>query len=318
MYCRPFFCFFFCLLIWGFGALSALAGAPHQPPEPPSDYIRAVEIHIKDVFGRPLSGVRAALTPHWGRLATPAVPPSDRGGLIRFRLRPAAEEPGAGRLIRDRFITYRLAFNCCLTKPGYMTRCESVKDEQEFSGYADPLYQGMTGTPSRQPLVMAATLVGYEDYWPGLSNDNQKRVVEELLAAGKAKGFTLTPGSLSRTGDGAFHLGLSFNPMFDPAQYALADAAVILLREPVREALLAIRPAMNGFDGVNRFQVRVRARFQSPRSPQALPAERKYIFMFDGATAASWMNRFPGRASELGGVAASVNGAPLDLGAARP
>ena len=296
-----------CLTLWAaafVGPIPSAAADHDKPAQPPVRYIRWVEIEIRDLSGRPLPGVKAEVTPVWGRLENQQDLLSGAEGLIRFHIQPVIENPMAGLMIRDRFLLYHTAFNYRLVKQDHISLAGEVDDRQEFVSLADPLYQGADRTPAAKPLTLRVRLPAYRDYlakpltgqaW--LKNDPSrlKALIDALQGEGQRRGFILTPKSLGLSPQGLFSLGLEFQPLFDPSEMGLLAAGAVLLRNIVPACLAVIRgPARE----ITSFEFKILARFQSRTKPFALPVSRTFIFCFSSGAgpailAAGAEGRFP-------------------------
>ncbi|MDY6852600.1 MAG: hypothetical protein SV487_11085 [Thermodesulfobacteriota bacterium] len=297
----------FGLTLWAaafLGPIPSAAAGHGNPAQPPALYFRQIEIEVQDLSGRPLSGVKAEVTPGWGSLEDQRDLLSNAEGLIRFHIQPVIEAPMAGLRIRDRFLLYHTAFKYRLMKQEHIAWAGEIDDRQEFAGLADPLYQGADRTPAAKPLTIRVRLPAYRDYlakplagqaW--LKNDPSrlKALIDALQDEGRKRGFILTPKSLGLSPQGLFSLGLEFQPLFDPSEMGLLAAGAVLLRDIVPACLAVIsEPAGE----ITSFEFKILARFQYRSKPFALPVGRTFVFCFSSATvpailAAGAEGRFP-------------------------
>lgn len=284
----------FCLTLWAaafLGPIPSAAAGHGNPAQPPVRYFRQIEIEVQDLSGRPLSGVKAEVTPVWGSLKNQRDLLSGAEGLIRFYIRPVIENPMTGLRIRDRFLIYHTAFKYRLVKQEHIIRTGEIDDRQEFVSLADPLYQGADRAPTAKPLTIRVRLPAYRDYlakslagqaW--LKNDPSrlKALIDALRNEGQKRGFILTPKSFDLSPQGLFSLGLEFQPLFDPSEMGLLAAGAVLLRDIVPACLAVISgPAGE----ITNFEFKILARFQYRTKPFALPVSRTFVFCFSSGAA---------------------------------
>ncbi|MEW6266343.1 MAG: hypothetical protein AB1641_24985 [Thermodesulfobacteriota bacterium] len=289
------------------GVIPAWAAQP-----PPIEYIRNIEIHVTDLSGNPLAGVRAQVTSAWGLILTESSLESDRRGVISLKVKPVIEQPEAGAHVRDRLLLYRLKVAYRLSKSGCLDKTGEIKDEQEFASFGDPLYDGLDRSPSPEPLIVQETVVSGRDFVAGpVKDENLVRLVETILA--DALDFTLKPGSLAVTSTGVLKIGLIYNLLFDPYELGLKAAASALMTHAVRDCLVIINRDMDRRVRPRGYEFSAEARFQDPDSPFSLPAPQDFIFKFTDEAARRIMAWSEDQPFPAAGIEAEAEGRPLDL-----
>ena len=268
-----------CLLIFSF--FSALIPTRIPAAEPGSffpQYYRTIIINAQDYYGQPLTGVRAAILPRWGRLATEGDLVSGMDGKIRFLMEPVVEDLLAGLYIRDRFHLYRLDFQYRLRKEDRVLRVGRIQDDQEEIRYFNSAYHGLNRSPDESPIEVDVRIPAYRIFLA--SGQEQTDLVESIIAGvmNNEEDFELAEESLSLPRTGGLEAGLEFKPIFDPSEYGLGAAAVELLKGPVHAFFQILSTVRRPFEGP--YRLRVGARFQYRTHPYSPTVRKEFIFIY--------------------------------------
>ncbi len=239
---------------------------------------------------------------------------SDEEGFIRFHMEPVISDLTAGRRISDTFYLYRTEFFYQLSKEGYVPHSDRVVDEQEYSSFSDPTYQGLDRTPTDKPIIIPVTLAAYQDFLTqkmAPPAEALKPFIDTLLES--ALDFRPLPHSMELTSKGRFRMEIEFEPLFDPAEMVPEEAGAMLLRGPVRKCLSGIENKFSRIDQIKSYEIKVLSRFQSRSSPFEVPVDRTFIFRFPAYVAIEVMDWTPGRFLFAEGLEVTLENRKLDL-----
>ena len=298
------------MLLWAvFGGVSGTWAAEPVSLEAPPAYVREVRIRAVDLYGRPLAGVLAEVEMMQGRLLDENLAASTADGVISFRVQPVIARPLSSIKAEDRLLVYRTRLTCLLRKDGHRPTAARVNDVQEYAAFKDPLYQNLNRSPDPAPLDLSVRLPAYADFLADPTTDN---VPESLLTAllDPDLDFTLRPGAAAVTSEGELHLALEFIPLFNPAVMGLQKAGAALLVETVRTVLDAARSS--GLEP-RAYDIDILASFQSPSTPHAMPAEKRFSFRLTPKAAGNILKWKPGRPFPGQGLEVLVEDEAIDL-----
>ena len=264
------------------------AGTTENRPllDPPVRYLRDIMFRASDREGLPVEGALVELEMEWGQVQGSVSAYTDDQGQAVFKVEPVVENPVDGLNVRDRFLNYKLLLSYRMTKSGYVTRNGRIRDQQDFSSFVDPLYQGLDHKPAARPLIENITLPFYADYLDkkvGSVFFNFNPLIDVLLD--KAVDFSLAPNSLDLTAGGLLKIGLIFDLTIDPGEMDSAQTAALLLRRPVANSLELIAASLGPGEDIEYFEFKVLVKFQSPKNPYAIPEEKTFLFRFPAASA---------------------------------